>query len=93
MLHYQREKITKFDGISYPDGRLMKVLIEESGYKYLGILKADQIRYTEMKEMTKTEYLRRVRKVLENKFNGGNISKGINAWEVSLLRYSAAFID
>ena len=41
----------------------------------------------------RTEYLRRVRKVLETKLNGGNIIKGINKWAVSLLRYSAAFID
>ena len=72
----------------------MKGLIEGAGYKYLGIiLQADQIRYTEMKKKVRTEYLRRVRKVLETKLNGGNIIKGINIWAVSLLRYSAAFID
>ena len=41
----------------------------------------------------KKEYLRRVRKVLESKLNGGNLIKAINTWAVSLLRYSAAFID
>ena len=46
-----------------------------------------------MKEKVKNEYLRRVRKVLENKLNGGNIIKEINTWAVCLLRYSAAFID
>ena len=65
-----------------PDGRVLKRLIEGGGYKYLGILKFDRIRYTEMKEKMKTEYLRRVRNVLETKLNGGNI-----------MRYSAAFID
>ena len=71
----------------------MKGLIEGAGFKYLGILQADQIRYTQMKKKIKTEYLRRVRKVLETKLNGDNIIKGINTWAVSLLRYSAAFID
>ena len=33
----------------------MKVLIEEAVYKYLGVIEADQIRYTEMKENVKTE--------------------------------------
>ena len=65
-----------------PDGRVLKRLIEGGGYKYLGILKSDRIRYTDMKEKMKTEYLRRVRNVLETKLNGGNI-----------MRYSAAFID
>ena len=71
----------------------MKWLIEKAGYKYLGIIQADHIRYTEMKEKMKAEYLRRVLKVLETKLNNGNIIKGINTWAVSLLRYSAAFID
>ena len=56
-------------------------------------MQVDQIRYTEMKEMVKAEYLRRVRKVLETKLNGDNMIKGINIWAVSLLRYSAGFID
>ena len=46
-----------------------------------------------MKEKVKTEYYRRVRKILETKLNGGNIITGINTWAISLLRYSAAFLD
>ena len=65
----ERGKITKFDGISSHDGRCMKRLIEGAGYKYLGIIQADQIRYMEMKEMVKAECLRRVHKVLETKLN------------------------
>ena len=41
----------------------------------------------------KTEYLRRARKVLKTMLNEGNIIKRINIWAISLLRYSAAFID
>ena len=41
----------------------------------------------------KTEYLRRARKVLKTMLNEGNIIKKINIWAISLLRYSAAFID
>ena len=88
----KRGKITKFNGISLPDGKVMKGLIEGAGYKYLGIIQA-QTRYTEMKTKVKTEYLRRACKVLETKLNCGNIIEGINIWAVSLLRYSAAFID
>ena len=91
----KRREITKFDGASLPYERFMKGLTEVAGYKHLGILQADQIRYTEMKEIVKAEYLRRVRKVLETKLNGNgsNITKGINTWAVSPLRYSAAFIE
>ena len=89
----KKGKITKFDEISLLDGRVMKGLIKEAGYQYLGILQSDQIRYTEMKEKVKGKYLRKIRKVLETSVNGGNIMKGISTWGVSLLRYSAAFID
>ena len=88
----KRGEITKFDGILLPDGRLMNGLIEGASYKYLGIPQADQIRYTDMKEMVKAD-IRRVRKVLETNLDGGNIIKGINTWAISLLKYSAAFID
>ena len=81
------EKITKFDGISFPDGKVINGLIEGADYKYLGIIQTDQIRYTKIKEKMKTEYLRRIRKVLETKLNGvnqrnkyvGNISSEISA--------------
>ena len=89
----KKGKITKFDGISLPDGNVMKGLIEGAGYKYLGLLQANQIRYTEVKKKVKAEYLRRVCKVLESKLNGGNRIKGIDTGAVSLLRYSTAFID
>ena len=39
------------------------------------------------------DYKRRVRKILETKLNGGNLIKGIKTWAVSLLRYSAVFLD
>ena len=41
----------------------------------------------------KTEYKRRVRKILKTKLNGNNIIKGINTWAIALLRYSAAFLE
>ena len=40
----KKGKITKFDEISLLDGRVMKGLIKEAGYQYLGILQSDQIR-------------------------------------------------
>ena len=34
-----------------------------------------------------------MRKILETKLNDGNIITGINTGAISLLRYSAAFLD
>ena len=38
------------------------------------------------------EYYRRVRKVLETKLNSRNVFKALNAWAVSVVRYTAAFL-
>ena len=39
------------------------------------------------------EYIRRLRKVLKSKLNGGNLVRGVNTWAVSQIRYSAAFVS
>ena len=46
-----------------------------------------------MKLNVSKEYIRRIRKVLKSKFNGGNLVRGVNIWAVSLLRYSPAFVS
>ena len=46
-----------------------------------------------MKFNVSKEYIRRLRKVLKSKLNSGNLVRGVNTWEVSLLRYSAAFVS
>ena len=49
VLIMKREKVVKSEGISMPDGKMMKN-IEEGGYKYLGILEADGVMHKEMKD-------------------------------------------
>ena len=46
-----------------------------------------------MKLNVSKECIRRLRKFLKSKLNGGNLALGVNAWAVSLLRYSAAFVS
>ena len=58
--------------------------------KYLGILEADKFSKEKMKLNVSKEYIRRLRKVLKSKLNGGNLVCGVNTWAVSLLRYLAA---
>ena len=88
----EKGKVIKSEGIRLPDNRKMRYLDENEEYKYLGILQADQIKQKEMKERVGNEYKRRVRKLLETKLNGQNVINAINAWAISLLRYSAAFL-
>ena len=43
-----------------------------------------------MKLNVSKKYIKKLRKVLKLKLNGGNLVSGVNTWAVSLLRYSAA---
>ena len=41
----------------------------------------------------KVKKVRKLRKVLKSKLNGGNLIRGVNTWAVFLLRYSAVFVS
>ena len=43
----------------------------------------------EMNKKVKSEYIRRVKKLLRLQLNGGNVIAGMNAWAVGIIRYGA----
>ena len=92
VLIMKRGKVVKSEGISMPDGKMMKN-IEEGGYKYLGILEADGVKHEEMKDQIKKEYMRRVRNILKSKLNGRNIILAIKSRAVSIVRYEVGIIS
>ena len=53
----------------------VKGLEEGDGYKYLGILEADDLKHAHMKEAISKEYLRRIRKILKSNLNGGECNQ------------------
>ena len=89
----KKGKIVKSVGIELPDGQVIKSLQKDESYKYLGISEADKFLEEKMKLNVLKGYIRRLRKVLKSKLNGGNLVCGVNIWVVSLLRYSAAFVS
>ena len=89
----KKGKLIKTEGITLPNGKEIKSLEEGEGYKYLGILEAENIKNKEMKEKTKKEYFRRVRRILKSKLNAGNIITAINSRAVSMIRYGAGIIN
>ena len=93
MLVMEKGMIVKSVGIELPGGKVIKSLQEGESYKYLGILEADKFLEGKMKLIVSKEYIRRLRKVLKSKLNGGNLVRGVNTWAVSLLRYLAAFVS
>ena len=52
----------------------------------------DDFKDESVKDRLSKEYLRRVKKVIRSKLNGGNIMRVINSWAVSLLRYSGGVV-
>ena len=93
MLVMEKGKIVKSVGIELPNGKVIKSLQEGESCKYLGILEADKFLEEKMKLNVSKKYIRRLRKVLKSKLNGGNLVRGVNSWAVSLVRYSAAFVS
>ena len=61
--------------------------VDDEGYKYLGILELDKFKEREMKDIFRTEYLRRFKLVMKSQLNGKNKIKAANTWVVSLMRY------
>ena len=80
-------------GIKLPDGKVIKSLQEGESYKYLGILEADKYLEEKMKLNVSKEYVKRIRKILKSKLNGGNLVHRVNTWVVSLLGYSTVFVS
>ena len=93
MLVMEKGKIVKSVGIELPDGKVIKPLQESESFKYLGILEADKFLEEKMKLNVLKEYIRRLRKVLKSKLNGGNLVHGVNNWAVSILKYPPAFVS
>ena len=71
MLVMEKGKIVKSVSIELPDVKIIKLLLEGENYKYLGILEADKFLEEKMKLNVSKEYIRRLRKVLKSKLNGG----------------------
>ena len=80
----EKGKILKSVGIELLDGKVIKSLQEGESYKYLGILKADIFLEEKMELNVSKEYIRRLRKVLKSKLNGGNLVRGVNTWAVCI---------
>ena len=66
---------------------------EVDKYKFLGILEGAKIMNKEMKVKIRGEYLRRVKLLAKSRLYAGNLIRGINAWAVSVVRYSAGILD
>ena len=87
-----RGKLVQSEGIKLPDGRKIRNIGDDDGYKYRGVLEVDNIMHEVMKSNME-EYTRRVKKALTSKLKSGKVIKAVNNWAVSLLQYSGGVIN
>ena len=92
MLFMKSGKRHMTDRMEPPNHDRIRTLEEKKTYKYLGILEADTIKQVQMKDTSRKEYLRRMRKLLETKLSCRNLIKGIYTSAVPLVRYSGPFL-
>lgn len=85
---FKRRKLIRTKGIEIPSGKRMRE-VNLVGYKYSGVLQLDSIMSREMKKKVKSEYIRRVKKLLKSQFHGGNVIARTNAWAVDIIRYGS----
>ncbi|MEM7375718.1 MAG: reverse transcriptase family protein [Bacteroidota bacterium] len=92
VIEIKRGVKVRSEGITLPTGEQMKE-VDDEGYRYLGVLEGARIKNKEMKEKLGSEYLRRVKLLARSKLYSGNLIRGINAWAVSVVRYSAGILE
>ena len=78
VLVLKSEKMFQTERIELPDGKRIKE-VDLEGYKYLGVLQLDSIMNREIKKQVKSQYIRRVKKLLRSQLNGVNVVGGMNA--------------
>ena len=92
LVNIQRSKVTRTEGIQMSNGNNIKD-IDETGYKYLGMIEGEEIKHQEMKKKIEKEYIKRLKAILKSKLSSGDTVKAINTWAVPVIRYSAGIVD
>ena len=79
-------KLVSVGGMELSSEEVIPELESDKGYKYLGILEANDIMGTEMKDKIQKEYYRRVRQLTLSKLSGGNTIRAINTHVFQILK-------
>ena len=77
-INLKKGKVVSKGGMELTDGEIIAEIDSGKGYKYLGVIEADDILHTKMKDVIRKEYYRRIRKVTGSKLNGGNVISAMN---------------
>lgn len=81
---YQKNcRVVSLDGAALTN---MDRIKETEKYMYLGILKYDKIKESEMKVRFMFEYLRRIKLIMERRINRKSNRRLMDTWAVYLMR-------
>ena len=80
------------EGIELPNQEKIRTLREKETYKYMGILEPDTIKQVELKDNIKKEYLRRTRKLIEDKTRSQELYQRNKYLGFALVRYSGPLL-
>ena len=86
VLIMKRGKVVKSEGISMPNGKIIKN-IEEGGCKYLGILEAVGVKHEEMKDLIRKEKHQKSEKYTKFKVKWRDITLAISSKAV-IIRWN-----
>ncbi|KAL1448229.1 hypothetical protein WDU94_006605 [Cyamophila willieti] len=89
----KRGKVVTTENIQVNEEEEIKSLSSEETYKYLGLEERDGIEYDIMKKKIKSEYIRRIRKILKTELSCKNKFEAINNLAVPVLTYSFGVIN
>jgi hypothetical protein len=81
------------DKISTEFGDIQNIGSQADPYKYLGVLEKERTNKEEMKRIVKSEYKRRIRLLMKTELNAKYLTMAINAYAVSVVRYSMVAIN
>ena len=87
-----KRKKTRWEGIQLPNGEKIGEA-GVGGYKYLGVLELDKIMCDEMKRKVKEVYQKRITLLMKTHLNGKSLFLALKTWAITVIRYSAAFLD
>ena len=77
-INLKKGKVVSKGGMELAAGEIIDEITSDKVYKYLGVIEAEDILHTKMKDVVRKEYYRRIRKITESKLNGGNVISAMN---------------
>ena len=92
-INMENGRYKKTGDIVLNTGGVMKEVVENGEYKYLGIEELDSIRHDKVKEKVSSKFKSKLRKLLGSELNSRNLFQAINESILPLITYSFGIVN